>query len=161
MIVSVRINTLTSCYVLLATMVKFSQLTYRINEYDGSAKFTLTLSNPSSFDIIVQVLSMDGSATGKYASILVGYLTYVYHVIGEGADYGSGPYNVTFTGGATEGHFNVTINDDSILEGNENFNLTIMASSLPSRVNIGNPAQATVTIVDNDGNYIIYPLLMA
>ena len=76
-------------------------------------------------------------------------------MVGEGEDYWSGPYNVTFAGGATEAQFDVMINDDNILEGNENFNLTIMASSLPSRVSIGNPAQATVTIVDNDGNYII------
>ena len=58
-------------------MVRFSQSTYRINEHDGSATFTLALSNPSSFNITVQVLSMDGSATGKYASILVGYHSYV------------------------------------------------------------------------------------
>ena len=55
-------------------MVRFSQSMYRINEHDGSAKFTLILNNPSSFNITVQVLSMDGSATGKYTSILVGYI---------------------------------------------------------------------------------------
>ena len=74
---------------------------------------------------------------------------------GEGVDYGSGPYDVTFPEGETEAQFDVTINDDNILEGNENFNLTIVASSLPSRVDIGNPARATVTIVDNDGKYVI------
>ena len=46
--------------------------------------------------------------------------------------------------------FNVSINDDNILEGNENFTLNIESSSLPPDVNIGDPDEATVTIVDSD-----------
>ena len=46
--------------------------------------------------------------------------------------------------------FAVPITDDDVLEGNENFNLTINISSLPNRV-VTNPHQATVKIVDNDG----------
>ena len=46
--------------------------------------------------------------------------------------------------------FNVSINDDDISEGNENFMLTVNPSSLPSGIINGNPGQATVTIVDND-----------
>ena len=76
-------------------------------------------------------------------------------MIGGGTDYGSGPYNMTIPSGTTTAQFDVAINDDNILEGNENFNLTIMTSSLPSRVDIGNSAQATVTIVDNDGKHLI------
>ena len=76
-------------------------------------------------------------------------------MIGGGEDYESVPYTVTIPAKATTAQFNVTINDDTILEGNETFNLTIMASSLPSRIDIGNPAQATVTIVDNDGKHLI------
>ena len=57
---------------LLVTMVGFfSQSIYHTNEHDGSVKVTVALSNPSSFNITVQVLSMDGSATGKYVSILI------------------------------------------------------------------------------------------
>ena len=37
-----------------------------------------------------------------------------------------------------------------ILEGNENFMLTINPSLLPTGVTVGNPGQATVTIVDDD-----------
>ena len=75
-------------------------------------------------------------------------------MIGGDVDYGSGPYNVIFPGLETSGQFNVAINDDDVLEGNENFNLTVRALSLPSRVAVGN-AQATVVIVDDDGKYII------
>ena len=65
-------------------------------------------------------------------------------------DYDSGPYTVTFPAGQTTVIFNILINDDNILEGNENFILTINASSLSNGVTRDGPYQATVTIVDND-----------
>ena len=64
-------------------------------------------------------------------------------------DYTSGPYSVTFPAGVMSVLFSVSINDDTILENNENFTLTII-SSLPTGVMVGNPGQATVTIVDAD-----------
>ena len=76
-------------------------------------------------------------------------------MIGGGIDYESGPYNVTIPAKATTVQFDVAINDDNILEGNENFNLSIMASSQPSRIDIDNPARATITIVDDDGKHLI------
>ena len=65
-------------------------------------------------------------------------------------DYDSGPYTVTFPVGVTMVAFDVPINDDDILEGNENFMLTIDETSLPTGVTRGDPGQATVTIVDDD-----------
>ena len=56
---------------MLATMVGFNQSMYRINENDGSVTLTLVLSNLSSFNVIVQVLSTDGSARGKHASTFI------------------------------------------------------------------------------------------
>ena len=64
-------------------------------------------------------------------------------------DYTSGPYTVTIPAGRITATFNVPINDDNILEGNENFMLTIN-SSLPNGVTRGTPSQATVIIMDND-----------
>jgi len=46
--------------------------------------------------------------------------------------------------------FDVLITDDNILEGIENFMLTIDQSSLPTGVFHGDPSEATVTIVDDD-----------
>jgi len=43
------------------------------------------------------------------------------------------------------------INDDNILENNENFNLTINSSSLPTKVVTGDPDHVIVTLVDDDG----------
>jgi len=70
-------------------------------------------------------------------------------------DYNSGPYPVKFPAGVTSVILDVTITDDSILEGSENFMLTIDYSSLPTDVNCGVPGEATVTIVDNDGKEFI------
>ena len=67
-----------------------------------------------------------------------------------GKDYNSGTFTVKFNAGITRAPFNVAIKEDNILEGNESFNLTINPS-LPNKVNVTNPDQATVTIVDNDG----------
>ena len=65
-------------------------------------------------------------------------------------DYGSGPYTVTFPAGVTSVRFDVPINDDDIFEANEDFTLTIDPCSLPTGDAVGNPGQATVTIVDDD-----------
>ena len=66
-------------------------------------------------------------------------------------DYDSGPYTVTIPAGQTTATFNVPITDDMILEGSENFMLTIDETSLPDDVTRGTPGEATVNIVDNDG----------
>ena len=80
-----------------------------------------------------------------YFSILGGYIS----LIGE-ADYDSGPFNITIPAGETLAVFNIPINDDDLIEGNENFTLSINASLLPSNVVIVNPVQIKVTIFDDD-----------
>ena len=69
-------------------------------------------------------------------------------------DYTSGPYTVTFPAGSTTATFDVPINDDNILEGNEDFILNIDGASLPTGVTAGSPDEATVTIVDDDGKHM-------
>ena len=48
--------------------------------------------------------------------------------------------------------FDIRINDDTIMENNENFLLSIDQSSLPTHVTVGSP-HAIVTIMDNDGKH--------
>ena len=43
----------------------FNQSTYSVDEDDGRAKPVLTLSNPSSTDITIEVTNTDGLATGE------------------------------------------------------------------------------------------------
>ena len=46
--------------------------------------------------------------------------------------------------------FDIPIVDDSILEGNEDFDIVIIGATLPNCVSRTNPFRATVTIVDDD-----------
>ena len=68
-------------------------------------------------------------------------------------DYTSGPYTVTIPPGQTTATHNVPIINDTILEEDENFILTIDETSLPTGVTCGNPGQATVTIVDDNRKF--------
>ena len=49
-----------------ATMVNFSQAKYNFNENGGLAKPTLVLTNPSSRDILIEVLTTNLTAFGKF-----------------------------------------------------------------------------------------------
>ena len=69
-------------------------------------------------------------------------------------DYDSGPYTVTIPAGQTTATFNIPVNDDNIYEGDEEFMLSIISSSLPTGVTHGTPCEATVTTVDDDGKYV-------
>ena len=75
-------------------------------------------------------------------------------------DYGSGPYEITFTVGTTEASFNVSLTDDNIFESNENFMITIDPSSLPNNVTVGDRKRVTVIIMDDDGNYFVLNVYM-
>ena len=55
----------------LVLTVMFNQTTYSVDEDDGPAQPTLVLSNPLATAITVQVINVDGSATGEYCSILI------------------------------------------------------------------------------------------
>ena len=67
-----------------------------------------------------------------------------------GIDYNAGPYSVTFPAGKTRASFNVKITDDTLVEKNEKFFLSIDQSLLPSDVIIGDHSQTTVTILDDE-----------
>ena len=51
--------------------------------------------------------------------------------------------------------FDIPIINDMIHEGDESFTLSIVSSSLPSRVSSRSPSMTTVTIVDTTGELII------
>ena len=76
-------------------------------------------------------------------------------------DYDSGPYIITFSAGQINTTIMISINDDNILEvDNGNFMVTVnnyYSSSLP--ITIGDPGNATVTMVDNDSKQLANSLL--
>ena len=72
-------------------------------------------------------------------------------VSGGGVDYDSGPYTVNILARQTEAMLSVSIINDNTLEEDENFGLSIIKSSLPSRVTVDDLDKATVNILDDDG----------
>ena len=52
-------------YITTAITVKFNQSTYRINEDGRLVQPVLVLTNPSSFDITVQIINNNNNATGE------------------------------------------------------------------------------------------------
>ena len=76
-------------------------------------------------------------------------------IIGGNVDYYSGIYNITFPAGDTSVSFNVTINDDNMLEYNEEFILYINITSLHNNFTVteGIPNNTEVTIIDNESKF--------
>lgn len=58
----------------------------------------------------------------------------------------------------TNSSLSVMINDDSVFEDNETFSLIIV--SVPSNISIGDPGEATVTIMDDESNNHNYNLFI-
>ena len=76
------------------------------------------------------------------------YTNYILIILG-GVDYTAGPYAVMFPAGQMSALFDITINDDNILERSETFTIDVDSSSLPTGVSVSSTSQATVAI-DND-----------
>ena len=58
-------NVLINCVYSLGCVVSFSQSMYNVNEGAGQAQIELSLSNPSSTDITVQVTDTEDTATSE------------------------------------------------------------------------------------------------
>ena len=117
-------------------ILRFNQTTYRINENDGPFQPVLVLSNPSLTDITIQVIDSEVFATSNFTG---------------GGDYIPGPYNVTIPAGHTSVLFDIQITDNDIVEDDKIFSVAISPESLPYLVSRGNPGEAMVTIVSDDG----------
>ena len=85
---------------------------------------------------------------GRCTLILMIMMNIFSHI--GGSDYVSGRYTVTIPAGQITFPFDVPIVNDTLLEGNEYFQLVIHVRSLPKRVTRGIPGRTSVTIVDDD-----------
>ena len=95
----------------------------------------------------MQVRDISNTAVGKETTTRITLFLYkISKLLAGGDDYISGPYAVKFSAGVTEVSFNISITDDYTVEGNKNFTLSIV----PSVVQVGEPSQAIVTIVEDD-----------
>ena len=69
----------------------------------------------------------------------------------EEEDYEPGPYIVEIPAEMTSVSFNISITNDEIFEGNETFDLILNISSQLLNVTVGDIGQATVIILNVDG----------
>ncbi|SDD06159.1 Calx-beta domain-containing protein [Pedobacter soli] len=112
--------------------VSISASPVSINETDGTATFTVTLSDAVQNAFTVDYTTANGTA-------------------GAGSDYAPTSGTLTFAAGSAAGTtltFSVPINDDNLVEPDETFNGTI-ANVTGGLVTIAD-SSATVTITDND-----------
>ena len=131
--------------------VNFSQVQYSFNEGlddgSGAAQVQLMLSNLSSFNILVYVMTNNITAIGVNNGQCM--------ELNSENDYLHGVYTATFLASTTLTFVDIPICNDIVLEVDEMFNISIVSNSDPDHVQSGTPDHVTVTIVDNDGKH--YP----
>ena len=101
-----------------------------VNEGDGVATFTISLSNASEFPITVDYATVDGTAVA-------------------GSDFTAASGSVTFAPGETSMTVDVPITDDSVVESDEAFSLDL--SNVQGDALIGS-GSAETAILDNEGS---------
>ena len=133
---------------LLVITVNFTQVGYNFDEDQGTgtAQVELMLSNPSSFEIIVHLMTNDGTATGVNNSECM--------TVDSDNDYLYGLNTGAFPAGLTSTYVDISICNDIVLEGDETFSISIVSSSHPNVVKNGSPDHVNITIIDNDGKCV-------
>lgn len=129
-------------------MLNFSQSLYIVDEDDGVVQPELILSNPSSTDFNVSIVTNNITATSKRRCLydLQFIFMHAYTYVG-GSDYDPGPYNLTIPAGNTSLLFTIPLAIDNIVELVEEFELRIDRVSLAVLISAG---PTRVVIVDND-----------
>lgn len=110
--------------------IQFSAASYPVNENAGSVALTVVRSGG------VQLAASANYSTANGTAL-------------AGSDYTGDSGSVSFGPGETQKTIVVTINDDSFVEGDENFGVNLSNPS-PGAA-LGTPSSASVTISDNDG----------
>ncbi|MBN1316127.1 MAG: DUF11 domain-containing protein [Anaerolineales bacterium] len=119
--------------------VAFSSAAYQVAENSNSVSITVAINPAPLVTVIVDYATADGSAT-------------------VGDDYIAASGTLTFTQGAANQTFTVSITDDDLDEGDETVALTL---SNPRYANLGDVSLAVLTVIDDDGVELIYlPLVI-
>jgi hypothetical protein len=122
------------------TSIQLASPTYDVNEADGTATVTVTLSHAVDADVTVDYASADGTATvGSDYTDTHGTLTFVGNVNNGGP--GSGETSKTIQ---------IPVAQDPDAEDPETLTITL-SNALPGAASIlGAPATATITLADDD-----------
>lgn len=124
------------------TMFQFSSATYSVSEDAGTVTITVTRSGDTSFTASVHYATSSGTATsGSDFTATSGDLIFngVPPTLTSGV----------FIPPAQTQTFTVPIANDTAVEGDETFTITLSAPS-PGSATLGTPSTTTVTIVDDD-----------
>jgi protein SCO1/2 len=113
-----------------AGTLQFDSSAYSATE-GSSVRITVTRSGGSTGDVSVDYQIEAGSAT-------------------SGSDFEPMSGSIAFADGETSRSFDIPLPDDTLVEGNETFTAQLTAAS--GGADIGSPAMATVTIIDNDSD---------
>ena len=76
------------------------------------------------------------------------YSYFSLHLLGEDIDFHSATQTAIITAGASRSTINITVINDSIVEGDEMFTMTLNVPTSPG-ITTGNITMATVTIIDS------------
>ena len=118
-------------------VIALSKATYTVNEGDGSATITVTLSGPSAATVSVDYATSDGTATA-------------------GSDYTTVNSTLAIPAGSTSGTITVPILNDAQHESDETINIVL---SDPVNATLGTPSSGVLTIVDDDPFLLYMPLI--
>ena len=119
---------------------------YVAMEANDTVRPELVFSNPSSFDITVQVIATNITAIGVNDTVC--------DTLSPDNDYTMGLYNVTFPANVTTRLLDIPVCDDEVFEPEESFSISVVSNSLPDNVMDGNLNQATIVIVDDDCKFL-------
>jgi hypothetical protein len=119
--------------------VQFSRPTYSVAEDGGSVTITVTLDAPYTLTATINYTSSDGTAIGE-------------------VDYTPVSGLLTFALGETTKIIAITITDDSIYEGDKDFQVVL---SNPLNAHLGAPNVATITVLEDDPllRYVYFPVV--
>lgn len=123
----------------VASNVQFSQSAYSVSESAGFVQITITRTG-----------SVAGPATVNFATNDSAGLVNCTAVTGIGSercDYATTTGTARFAAGENSSSVFIPIVNDALVEGGENFGISL---SSPSGATLGSPANATITITDND-----------
>jgi glucose/arabinose dehydrogenase len=109
--------------------LRLSSGAYSVNENGGTLTITVTRTGGSSGAVSVNYATANGTATA-------------------GSDYVATNGTLHFANGETSKTFTIAVIDDSVVEGNETFQLSL--TSPTGGATLASPSTATVTITDND-----------
>ncbi|HEX8250183.1 MAG TPA: Calx-beta domain-containing protein, partial [Pyrinomonadaceae bacterium] len=132
---STAVLTITNVNAPLAGVFSLSAATYTVGEAGSTVAVTINRTGGTDGEVSVNYGFTDGTATGGNSCA-------------AGIDYNNTGSTVTFAGGQSSQTVNVTICNDTAIEGSETFTVTL--SGATGGATIGSPSSAVITITDDD-----------